>query len=105
MVNISISGVSDSDGDPITVTPTGVFQDEKAISPGTGSGKTAPDATLTPLAIRAERDGTGDDRLYTIEFTASDGRGGTCTGAVKVCVPHDQGLQCVDDGSLSNALE
>ena len=93
MIPISISGVSDPDGDPVTITPTGVSQDEPG-APG--------DATLAPLTVRADRDGAGDGRVYTIAFTASDGRGGTCVGAVKVCVPHDQGtdVPCVDQGPL-----
>jgi 6-phosphogluconolactonase len=97
MVAISIS-VSDPDGDLVTITPTGVFQDEQVIAPG--------NATLSPLAVSADRDGDGDGRVYTIQFTASDGRGGTCTGAVKVCVPHDQGsgVPCVDGGPLYNSL-
>ncbi len=100
MVRISISGVSDPDGDPVTVTPTAVFQDEQVID-------TTPNATLTPLAVLADRDGAGDGRVYTIEFTASDARGGSCTGAVKVCVSHDQGLglPCVDEGPLYNSLQ
>jgi 6-phosphogluconolactonase (cycloisomerase 2 family) len=102
MVSISLSGVSDPDGDPVTITPTGVFQDE-LVTPG--------DATLTPsLTVRSDRDGYGDGRVYTIQFAASDGRGGTCTGAVKVCVPHDQGsdgsnVPCVDEGPQYNSLQ
>lgn len=42
----------------------------------------------------------GDGRVYEIFFEASDGRGKTCTGTVKVGVPHDQGRgrPAVDDG-------
>src|SRR5215813_2536582 len=92
-----ISGVSDPDGDPITITPTDVSQDEPG-APG--------DATLAPLTVRADRDGASDGRVYTITFMASDGRGGTCTGAVKVCVPHDQGFDvpCVDQGPRYRSL-
>jgi hypothetical protein len=91
-VPIALSGVTDPDGDPVTITPTGVWQDEPVFGPG--------NATLSPLAVLADRDGAGDGRVYTIQFSASDGRGGTCTGAVKVCVPHDQGsnVPCVDEG-------
>ena len=97
MVSIGVSGVTDPDGDPVTITPTGVWQDEP-VQPG--------NATLSPLAVSADRDGAGDGRVYTIQFTASDGRGGTCSGAVKVCVPHDQGSDpCVDQGPLNNSLQ
>ena len=99
LVAIGISGVTDPDGDPVTITPTGVFQDEPVLSRG--------NSTLAPLAVSADRDGDGDGRVYTIQFTASDGRGGTCTGAVTVCVPHDQesGVQCVDEGPLYDSLK
>jgi hypothetical protein len=51
----------------------------------------------------AERSGTprltGNGRVYEIFFTASDGRGGTCSGSVKVGVPHDQDHRpAIDDG-------
>jgi hypothetical protein len=37
--------------------------------------------------------------VYEIQFSASDGRGGTCSGTVFVGVPHDQGKgPALDDG-------
>jgi cysteine-rich repeat protein len=110
MVPISILGVTDPDGDAVTITATGVSQDELVKATGTGSGNTSPDATLSPLAVRAERDGNpqspGDGRVYHISFTADDGQGGTCSGTVTVCVPHDQGgsSTCVDGGPLYDSL-
>jgi len=89
MVNIAIVGVSDPDGDPVDVRATSVTSDEPVDAPG--SGNTAPDAQLNPLAVRAERSGQGNGRIYIIEFVADDNHGGTCTGVVRVCVPHDQG--------------
>jgi hypothetical protein len=99
MVAILIAGVSDPDGDALTITPTSVFQDEPVL--GAGSGDTASDATLDPLAVRAERSGQGNGRVYTVDFVADDGHGATCTGRVQICVPHDQrpGATCVDDGA------
>ncbi len=85
MVPISLSGVTDPDGDPVTITATSVSNSEQRYRGCSG------DATCSPLAVRAERDGDGDGRVYKIQFTASDGRGGACTGEVNVCVPHDQG--------------
>ncbi len=98
------------DGDPLTTTATAVTQDEAVKATGTGSGNTSPDATLSPLQVLAERDGNpktpGNGRVYHIEFTADDGKGGQCIGTVKVCVPHDQrrGATCVDEGPLFNSL-
>ena len=94
----------------MTIAATSVSQDEPVKLTGSGSGNTSPDATLSPLTVRAERDGNpqipGDGRVYHIGFTAADGKGGTCTGTVTVCVPHDQGQHstCIDEGSLFNSL-
>jgi len=102
-VDVSVEGVTDPDGDPVVVTVTGITQDEPL---GSGDeGNACPDATGvgTPTAhVRAERSGQGDGRVYHVSFTADDGHGGVCTGAVAVCVPHDQGQGsvCVDHGPL-----
>jgi hypothetical protein len=41
--------------------------------------------------LRAERDGYGDDRIYTITFTVMDNSGNSATGTAIVTVPHDKG--------------
>jgi hypothetical protein len=100
-VSINILGVADPDGDPITITINSIRQDEPLK--GAGTGNTCPDATglgTKTAQVLAERAGTGDGRVYHISFTADDGKGGTCTGEVKVCVPHNKGKTCVDQGSL-----
>jgi hypothetical protein len=89
LVRIAIVGVVDPDGDPIAITATDVTQDEAVDAPG--SGNTGPDAQLDPLAVRAERSGQGNGRVYAIGFIADDGHGGACSGVVLVCVPHDRG--------------
>jgi hypothetical protein len=100
---ISISGVTDPDGDPVTITINSIFQDEPVK--GRGSGNNCPDGDgigTDTAQVRADRAPSGDGRAYHIGFTADDGNGGTCTGKVKVCVPHNQGKKktCVDQGSL-----
>ncbi len=102
-VDVSVVGVTDPDGDSVAVTITGITQDEPLN--GGGSGNTCPDATgvgTATASLRAEREGTGDGRVYQISFTADDGRGGHCTGTVTICVPHEQrqGRACVDQGPL-----
>ena len=106
-VTITVGGVTDPDGDTVTVTILGVTQDEALL--GGGSGDTSPDAAAgtqsNQVQLRAERDGTGDGRVYRIAFTASDGKGGTCTGTVKVSVPHAQsGSAAVDSGGDVNSF-
>ncbi len=102
---VSIVGVSDPDADQVTITVTGIAQDEPLE--GSGTGKTCPDAygTGTDTAlVRAERSrrrgDSGDGRVYHVRFEAEDGRGSQCSGAVTVCVPHDRRRQrvCGDQG-------
>jgi hypothetical protein len=93
----------DPDGDPVTITITGVTQDEPVDSGD--DGNPCPDASGTGgsvVQLRAERQGDGDGRVYHIAFTASDGHGSECTGVVSVCVPKHFGPNrtCVDEGSL-----
>jgi len=104
MVPVSVVGVTDPDGDPITIAVNSVTQDEPLNT--YGDGNTCPDAIVdgNGLRLRAERTGSkavpGNGRVYVVHFTASDGRGGSCDDSVSVCVPHDQrrGHVCVDDG-------
>jgi von Willebrand factor A domain-containing protein 7 len=96
---ISIEGVSDPDGDALSLLVTAITQDEAVDAPG--SGNTAPDGTGvgTPSAsVRAERTGGGDGRVYAIRFSADDGRGGTCEGTVRVGVPKSSHGTAVDSG-------
>lgn len=94
--NIGITGITDPDGDPITITFTGATSDE-ATSTALGAGGTqhSPDVIIDPLAfpeqvsVRAERSGKGDGRVYELIFTADDGNMGQCIGTVNVQVPHD----------------
>ncbi len=106
--DITVEGVTDPDGDPVTITITGIFQDEPVNSMGMGDGNTCPDGTgvgTSIASVRAERNGRGDGRVYHISYTASDGQGGECDGTVTVCVPHSQipGDECVDQGPLHDS--
>ncbi|QRK10005.1 terpene cyclase/mutase family protein [Archangium violaceum] len=105
---ISIAGVTDPDGDPVTTTVVSIFQDEPTRD--TGAGATCPDARGTGTStaqVLAERSGARDGRVYHIQFAADDGRGGTCRSTVKVCVPHDRrpGGTCVDQGALFDSTQ
>lgn len=99
LTSIAITGLTDPDGDPVTVNVTGITQDEPLN--GLGDGDTCPDGfgvgTGHPQ-IRAERSGLRNGRLYKISFTASDEKGGTCSGAITVGVPHDKKDTAIDDG-------
>jgi hypothetical protein len=96
--SVAILGVSDPDGDPITVTVDRIFQDEPV-----GRGNSAPDGRgigASAVELRAERLGNGNGRFYHVGFTASDGLGSTCTGEIAVAVPHDRAKPAIDDGAL-----
>ena len=104
LVPITIGGVTDPDGDRVALRITSITQDE----PLGGAGNVCPDGfgVGEPTAtLRAERNRSGDGRVYHVSFIADDGRGGQCRSTVTVCVPHDQsqGTQCRDQGSVANA--
>lgn len=96
---VSIDGVTDINGDEITITIDSITQDEPTN--GLGQGDTHPDAIIPaenmPAMIRAERSGQGDGRVYTVNFTASDGYD-SCSGSVQVSVPHSRKSTAVDSG-------
>jgi hypothetical protein len=99
LVEVGVTGITDPDGDPISVRITGITQSEAVEE--NGDGNTCPDAsgagTATAL-LRAERSGGGSGRLYVIEFTAEDGKGGTATGSVTVSVPKSASQPATDSG-------
>ena len=102
-VAVGITGVTDPEGDAVSVRITGVKQDEPVDDKG--DGKHVPDATGVGTAtaeLRAERSGTvmnkGNGRVYHVGFTATDPNGGSCNGTVVVGVPHDKKDTPIDDG-------
>jgi hypothetical protein len=104
-VHIDIQGVTDIDGDAVSVVVDSIFQDEPVNS--TGDGNTARDGKGVGTAfaeVRAERSGSkhvpGNGRVYHIGFTASDGRGGSCNGTVLVGVPHNVKDTAYNDGAI-----
>ncbi len=112
-VDITIEGVTDPDGDDVTITVTNITSDEPTASiEGAGGAKHAPDADPecigTAIArVRAERSGNEDGRVYEITFLASDGIGEPVEGTVQVKVPHDWSGDCVsiDSGQIYDATE
>ena len=90
---VGILGVVDPEGDDVTVTVTGVTQDEPVA--GLWEGDKGPDAVgvgKPEVELRGEcNPGTdenpGNGRVYTISFRATDSNGASSTGKVKVMVP------------------
>jgi Bacterial Ig domain/Bacterial Ig-like domain (group 1) len=97
LVNVSVFGVTDPvEGSAITITINSIWQDEPTNTQGDGNTPVDGYGVGTATAqVRAERAGNpktpGNGRMYHINFTGTDAQGGTCTGTVKVGVPHDQG--------------
>lgn len=100
---ISVLGVTDADGDTISIIIDSIYQDEPVFGPG--SGNSSPDGMGvggSTAFVRAERNGNGNGRFYHIFFTASDGNDGSCSGEVIVVVPKNLGARDVpvDGGAL-----
>ncbi len=93
MQTVEIGGVVDPEGDEVTITITGVTQDEPVA--GLFPGDKALDAVGTGkdrVQLRCECDpGTedkpGNGRVYTVSFRATDALGANSTGKVKVMIP------------------
>ncbi|MBC2696322.1 MAG: hypothetical protein HF982_13810 [Desulfobacteraceae bacterium] len=108
-VDIGILGLTDPDGDPVTITILSISSDEPtALDEGAGGAAHAPDASgvgTDAARVRAERSGTEDGRVYLLDFLAVDERGGECRGSVEVKVPHDQDCPAIDSGQGYDATQ
>lgn len=107
MVDISIKGVTDPEGDDVTITIQCIHQDE---NPAEGGGRKkgrdidADGIGTSTASVRAERNGSGNGRVYHIDFLAEDSHGNVCGGEVLVSVPHDKSGDALDDGRLYNSV-
>jgi hypothetical protein len=110
MANASIGGVNNHCGKPANVTPWFVLQSQPVTGDGTqGPGQTGADAVIVnnQLSVRADRLGNDKNgRIYFVYFDAFGSLGSDCAvGAdgslwepAQICVPHDAGGTCVDNG-------
>jgi hypothetical protein len=84
--------VTDFDPNP-TVTLVSVTSNEP--DNGLGDGDEPDDIVIMPnertFKLRAERSGTGDGRIYTITYQATDACGNSSVVELYVTVPHDKG--------------
>jgi len=75
---------------------TSVTCDEEDDLPGSGDGRTVDDIVLNSdcrtLDLRAERQGTGNGRVYSINVGAIDASGNVGTATIVVQVVHDASL-------------
>lgn len=67
-----------------------------------GDGNTEGDVAIVAsdaFALRSERQGGGNGRVYTVGFTVTDGSGNATAAACRVVVDHDRsGAESIDDG-------
>ncbi|MBI1737785.1 MAG: hypothetical protein HYR58_00880 [Acidobacteria bacterium] len=105
LIEVRIAGVTDPQNESVNISINEVTQDEPVE--GLGDGDTAPDAFVRgeKVSLRSERSGTGNGRVYRISFTATNGRGGSCSGTASVSVPLNKkpGTHATDDGQLYNS--
>jgi hypothetical protein len=104
MRTVEIVGLGGPGGDPVSTKVLSVRQDEATRGPGCSGD--CPDARGVGgrnARLRAERDGRGDGRVYRVRFQATAGEA-SCSGEVKVCVPHDRsGRGCGDQGPVHDS--
>jgi hypothetical protein len=112
-VPVSILDVVDPDNDPVSIMITTVRQDEPIDHIGDGSF--VPDSIIngSTVMLRAESilgtvivGGTtfvGNGRFYHVNYTAFDTSNDSCTGTVKVAVPHTVTATPIDGGPLFNS--
>lgn len=90
----------DACGGPVDVRLLWATSDEPFDD--VGDGRTEPDIVelgCDGVRLRAERQGGGDGRVYTLGWRATDARGNSTEGTCRVVVPHDRsGREPVDSG-------
>ena len=81
---------SDTCAGPVGCQVVSVTSNEPPDSDAVASGDAVVAGPLT-LTLRAQRHGTGTDRVYTIAVQCTDGPGNARVGTATVTVPHDVG--------------
>lgn len=104
MTQVSIVGLTDPQNQTLTITYPTVKQDEPIN--GLGDGDTSPDAAVSgnDILLRAERAGSGNGRVYVVQFTATNADGAHCSGTVNVTVPHNKKDQAIQGPQLHNSF-
>ena len=106
-----VTSVTDSCATSLGVGAVVISQvtSDEADNSNAGDGNTVNDMVISSdcrsVQLRAERNGSGNGRVYTITFKVSDGSGNSTTATAKVTVPKSQeGGFAVDDGPQNTVL-
>jgi hypothetical protein len=97
MVDITIvANASDNTGDVTLIATVSSNEPDSGLWDGDiGPDWTEPvidqETGIITLQLRAERDDSGDGRIYTITVTATDESNNSSNVQLKIIVPHDQG--------------
>ncbi len=96
----SVEDICDANVDIDDVIITSVSSDEPEDAKG--DGNTKDDIVIVDsqtVKLRAERQGKGNGRVYTINFEVTDGEGNTAYGSFQIWVPHNKKDTAIDDGA------
>jgi hypothetical protein len=91
-----VESVTDNcaDAAPVDLVITAAVSSEPDNEIGVGDGNTIEDVVVAPgggsVQLRAERQGTGSGRTYSVYLEATDEWGNTAVGTVEVVVPHSK---------------
>lgn len=103
---VSITGMADTDGAPVSVRVTRVTQDEPLLRDAADGPCTDAKVVGGQLYLRRQRVDGGNGRVYRVFFTAVTRDGGVAEGSVMVGVPRGVGVRhASDDGQAYNSLE
>jgi len=96
-----VSVIDNKFGDLFAETEiTSVSSDEPENAQG--DGDTFDDIVIVDaqtIQLRAERQGGGDGRVYTINFEVSDPLGNSASASFQIQVPHNKKSTAVDSGA------
>ncbi len=97
LINVGLTAsATDNSGDPVTIQ-VAVFSDEDDLTPASpGFSPDAKDIAPGTLRLRAERDGTGDGRVYLIVVTATDSSNNVSRNFLTVVVPKSKSQEDVN---------
>ncbi len=100
-VSDCIESVTDLCDSAPTISVISVASDEGEDLRGDGDGDRMSDIIITcpdTVRLRAERDGNGNGRIYSITYAATDNSGNRSTAVCHVYVPHDNSGKPATEG-------